>query len=66
MKRSEKKVVKLKSGEKILICGRYDDQTIYLVRVLEDKLFDYKFLLVKKDEIVFARMKISKIKALPV
>ena len=53
MKSSEKQVVKLKSGEKILICGSYDDQTIYLVRVLEDKLFDYKFLLVKKDEIVF-------------
>lgn len=53
MKSSEKKVVNLKSGEKILICGSYDDQTIYLVRVLEDKLFDYKFLLVKKDEIVF-------------
>ena len=53
MKSSEKKVVKLKSCEKILICGSYDDKTIYIVRVLEDKLFDYKFLLVKKDEIVF-------------
>lgn len=53
MKSSEKKIVNLKSGEKILICGSYDNQTIYLVRVLKDKLFDYKFRLVKKDEIVF-------------
>ena len=66
MKSSEKKIVKLKSGEKILICGSYDDQTIYLVRVLEDKLFDYKFSWLRKMKQFFARMKISKIKTLPV
>lgn len=53
MKSSDKKIEKLKSGEKILICGSYDDQTIYLVRVQKDKLFDYRYRLVKKDEIDF-------------
>ena len=53
MKNRQKKVGRLITGEKVLICDSYDNQMIYLVRMLKDDLYDYEFRLVEKDEIVF-------------
>jgi len=55
MKDSNERVVKLKSGEKALLCGSYDDQNVCLIRVLTSKLFEYKFRLVSRSEIVLSR-----------
>lgn len=53
MKNRQKKIRRLTTGEKVSICDSYDNQTIYLVRMLKDDMYDYEFRLVKKDEIVF-------------
>ena len=53
MKNRQKKIRRLTTGEKVSICDSYDNQTIYLVRMLKDDMYDYYFRLVKKDEIVF-------------